>query len=89
MKKTLFYSAIILSSFLIACNERGEKTEVKTENSGTTDKKPLPNNTIDSKRTSVSVGAGGAAVKHKNTRVNVDRGGVKVGTKDVDIQIKK
>jgi intein/homing endonuclease len=41
------------------------------------------------KKTVVSVGRGGTEVKHKNTEVKVDEKGVKVGTKDVDFEIKK
>ncbi len=90
MKKTIFYSTIILLSFFISCSESAQRTEQKTENSGTTVKEPVPNNIVDtSKRTSISVGANGVGVNSKNTKINVDKNGVRVGTKDVDIQIKK
>ena len=89
MKKLIFYSTIILLSFFISC-DNSEKSEVKKEEAGTTVKEPVPNTIVDTtKRTSVSVGSGGADVKHKNTQVNVDKNGIKVGTKDVKVEIKK
>ncbi len=95
MKKSLFYSAIIMLSLFISCTDSAEKTEVNTENSGTTVKEPVPKNaetqtsSDTTKRTSVSVNSNGADVKHKNTQINVDKNGVKLGTKDVKIEIKK
>jgi hypothetical protein len=90
MKKTIIYSSIFLLSLFTSCSESAEKTEIKTENSGTTVKEPVPNNIVDtSKRTSVSVGSDGAGVKSKNTQVNVDKNGVKVGTKKVKIEINR
>jgi len=90
MKKTIIYSSIFLLSLFTSCSESAEKTEIKTENTGTTVKEPVPNNIVDtSKRTSVSVGSDGAGVKSKNTEVNVDKNGVKVGTKKVKIEINR
>ncbi|MGI8581037.1 MAG: hypothetical protein ACR2KX_02520 [Chitinophagaceae bacterium] len=90
MKKTIIYSTLFLLSLFTSCSESAEKTEVKTENSGTTVKEPVPNNIVDtSKRTSVSVGSNGAGVKSKNTEVNVDKNGVKVGTKKVKVEINR
>jgi len=90
MKKTIIYSSIFLLSLFTSCSESAEKTEIKTENTGTTVKEPVPNNIVDtSKRTSVSVGSDGAGVKSKNTEVNVDRNGVKVGTKKVKVEINR
>jgi hypothetical protein len=90
MKKTIIYSSIFLLSLFTSCSESAEKTEIKTENTGTTVKEPMPNNIVDtSKRTSVSVGSDGAGVRSKNTEVNVDKNGVKVGTKKVKIEINR
>ncbi len=90
MKKTIIYSTLFLLSLFTSCSESAEKTEVKTENSGTTVKEPVPNNIVDtSKRTSVSVGSNGAGIKSKNTEVNVDKNGVKVGTKKVKVEINR
>ena len=90
MKKNIIYSSIFLLSLFTSCSESAEKTEIKTENSGTTVKEPMPNNIVDtSKRTSVSVGSDGAGVRSKNTEVNVDKNGVKVGTKKVKIEINR
>ena len=90
MKKTIIYSSIFLLSLFTSCSESAEKTEIKTENTGTTVKEPVPNNIVDtSKRTSVSVGSDGAGVRSKNTEVNVDKNGVKVGTKKVKIEINR
>jgi len=90
MKKTIIYSSIFLLSLFTSCSESAEKTEIKTENTGTTVKEPVPNNIVDtSKRTSVSVGSDGAGVRSKNTEVNVDKKGVKVGTKKVKIEINR
>jgi len=90
MKKTIIYSSIFLLSLFTSCSESAEKTEIKTENTGTTVKEPMPNNIVDtSKRTSVSVGSDGAGVRSKNTEVKVDKNGVKVGTKKVKIEINR
>jgi len=90
MKKNIIYSSIFLLSLFTSCSESAEKTEIKTENTGTTVKEPMPNNIVDtSKRTSVSVGSDGAGVRSKNTEVNVDKNGVKVGTKKVKIEINR
>jgi len=90
MKKTIIYSSIFLLSLFTSCSESAEKTEIKTENSGTTVKELVPNNIVDTtKRTSVSVGSDGAGVKSKNTEVNVDKNGVKVGTKKVKVEINR
>jgi hypothetical protein len=90
MKKNIFYSTIILLSFFMSCSESAQRTEQKTENSGTTVKEPVPNNIVDtSKRTSISVGANGVGVNSKNTEVNVDKKGVKVGTNKVKVEIKR
>jgi hypothetical protein len=90
MKKTIIYSSILLLSLFTSCSESAEKTEIKTENSGTTVKEPVRNNIEDtSKRTSVSVGPGGVGVRSKNTEVNVDNNGVKVGTKKVKVEINR
>jgi len=85
--KKIIYSVIIMLSFFTACNS-AERTEVKNED-GTTVKEPVPNTSDTTKRTSISVGPGGADVKHKNTEVNVDKNGVKIGTKDVKVEVKK
>ena len=87
MKKIIYYIAIVMLSFFAAC-DNAEKTEVKTEN-GTIVKEPVINTVDTTKRTSISVGPGGADVKHKTTEVNVNKSGVKVGTKDVKVEVKK
>ncbi len=95
MKKSIFYSIILLFSFFSACDEKAKKTEVKTENSGTNVKEPVSNkietNTEanDSKKTSVSVGSGGTDVEHKNTQIKVDKNRVKVGSKNVEVDINR
>ena len=44
---------------------------------------------VDSvKKTTISVGPGGAGVKSKTTDVQINSGGAKVGTKDVKVDIK-
>jgi hypothetical protein len=90
MKKNIIYSSIFLLSLFTSCSESAEKTEIKTENTGTTVKEPVPNNIVDtSKRTSISVGSDGAGVRSKNTEVIVDKNGVKVGTKKVKVEINR
>lgn len=86
MKKIFYYSAIISLCFIAAC-DNAENT--KTEDA-TTVKESAPNTVADtSKRTTISVGPGGADVKLKNTSVTVDKNGVKIGTKDVKVEVKK
>jgi hypothetical protein len=89
MKKIIYYSAIISLAFLAACNN-AEKTEVKTENSGTTVKESVPNNIADtSKNTNISIGPNGVNVNNKNTQIQVDKNGIKIGTKKVNVDVKK
>ena len=85
MKKILIYSTIIALAFITACEnaaKKDEKTVEKTEEVKTV-KEPAANANTETKKTSVSVGPGGADVKHKNTEVAVDKNGVKIGTKTV------
>jgi hypothetical protein len=90
MKKNIFYSTLILLSFFISCSESAQRTEQKTENSGTTVKEPVPNNITDtSKNTNVSIGPNGVNVNNKNTQIQVDRNGIKIGTKKVNVDVKK
>ena len=90
MKKILFYVSIITMVFLTACESINKTKEVKNEESGKMVKEPVSNTVDDTRnRNSVSVGSGGVDVKRKGTDVKVDKNGIRVGTKDVNIEIKK
>ena len=101
MKKPFFYLTVVSFTFFAACTDSATEsnTEEKTSSSTTTVKEPETKSTTPTivqpaakdtvKKTVVSVGRGGTDVKHKSTEVKVDGKGVKVGTKDVDFEIKK
>jgi hypothetical protein len=73
----------------VACNNGEEKVETKNTTQETTTTTPDTNTPKEEpKKTSVSVGPGGASVDtKKGTSVKVDSSGVKLGTKDVNITV--
>ena len=89
---------IVSFTFFAACTDSATENKEEKTSSSTTVKEPdtkttttivQPSAKDTTKKTVVSVGRGGTDVKHKNTEVKVDGKGVKVGTKDVDFEIKK
>ena len=80
---------------LVACNSGDDKVETKNTTKETTTTTPETKTTPETntpkeepKKTSVSVGPGGASVEtKKGTSVKVDSSGVKVGAKDVIITV--
>ncbi|MEP7251239.1 MAG: hypothetical protein ABI683_02630 [Ginsengibacter sp.] len=89
--KTLFFKFISISGviFLSACGDPST-TETSTESKkNITSETSATVKTLDSvKKTTISVGPDGAGVSSKNTEVKVDQSGVKIGTKDIKVDVK-
>ena len=85
-KHFLQFMAISGLFFFTACDDSATKTNKSESNS---EAKSTSVQTVDSaKKTTITIGPKGTGVKSKNTDVQIDGGGVKVGTKDVKVDIK-
>jgi ABC-type enterochelin transport system substrate-binding protein len=85
---TRYFIPCALMAF-VACNSGEDKVETKNTTQETTTTTPETTTPKEEpKKTSISVGPGGASVDtKKGTSVKVDSSGVKLGTKDVNITV--
>ena len=89
MKHFLQFMAISGLFFFTACGDSATKETTDGKSDSNSETKSTGVQTVDStKKTIISIGPEGTGVKSKNTDVQINGGGVKVGTKDVKVDIK-
>ncbi len=89
-KQFLQFMAMSGMFFFTACGDSATK-ETTNENKPVSNSETKSTNvqTVDTvKKTTISIGPNGSGVKSKNTDVQVNKSGVKVGTKDVNVDVR-
>ena len=75
--------------FFTACGDSATKETTDGKSESNSETKSTSVQAVDStKKTTITIGPKGTDVKSKNTDVQIDGGGVKVGTKDVKVDVK-